>query len=145
VEPSLRAEYNRGMEQPTARVINVFEPVTVLESAKLRRFEGGFMLGETTSRDKISRRSKRRAHELLVIDRSDPHGEVPPRPGVRRGGSAGWRTARTQRDFSSEASLRLTLANRSPPGPHRTTIRKGMDQGRDLVLIRRGHEGTSLQ
>jgi hypothetical protein len=45
----------------------------VLESAKLRRFEGGFMLGETNSRDKISRRSKLRAHELLVIDRSDPH------------------------------------------------------------------------
>ena len=61
------------MEEPQPFTIDVFDSVTtVLEAVKLRKFEDGFMVGETISRDKIADKSKLRAHEILTIDRSDP-------------------------------------------------------------------------
>ena len=64
--------YHRDMEPTPALAIDLFDGISVLEGAKLKKFEDGFLVGETTSRDKISGQSKRLAHELLVIDHSDP-------------------------------------------------------------------------
>ena len=44
----------------------------VLESAKVRKSEDSLLVGETTSREKIAGQSKRRAREVLDIDRSQP-------------------------------------------------------------------------
>jgi len=59
------------MEHPKALTIEVFEPITILECVKIRKFEEGFMVGETTSREKIAGKTKQRAQEILTIDRSD--------------------------------------------------------------------------
>lgn len=58
-------------EPPNPLAINVSDSINLLESLKLRKFEDGFMVGETLSRDKIAGQTKRRANEVLVIDRSD--------------------------------------------------------------------------
>ena len=44
----------------------------ILEAVKIRKFEDGFMVGKTNSKEKISGKTKRPAHEMLTIDRSDP-------------------------------------------------------------------------
>jgi hypothetical protein len=46
--------------------------VRILEAVKIRKFEDGFLVGETKSKEKISGETKRSAHEMLTIDRSDP-------------------------------------------------------------------------
>jgi hypothetical protein len=61
------------MDEPKTLTINVSDSITLLEAIKLRKFEDGFMVGETISRDKIAGKTKQRAHELLTIDRSDPN------------------------------------------------------------------------
>jgi hypothetical protein len=60
------------MGEPTLLNVEVFESVHILEALKIRKFEDGFMVGETNSKDKISGKTKRPAHEMLTIDRSDP-------------------------------------------------------------------------
>jgi hypothetical protein len=60
------------MEEHTPLTIEVFESVRILEAVKIRKFEDGFMVGETKSKEKISGKTKRPAHEMLMIDRSDP-------------------------------------------------------------------------
>lgn len=61
------------MEHPKALIIEVFEPIpiTILEGVKIRKFEDGFMVAETKSREKIAGKTKQRAQEILTIDRSD--------------------------------------------------------------------------
>ncbi|HYB40398.1 MAG TPA: hypothetical protein VEL75_01445 [Candidatus Methylomirabilis sp.] len=62
------------MEESVAASYRVRESITLtaLESARVRKYEEGFLAGETKARDKIAGKSKRRAHEVLIIDRSDP-------------------------------------------------------------------------
>jgi hypothetical protein len=60
------------MREPTPLTIGVFEFVRILEAVTIRKFEDGFMVGETKSKEKISGETKRLAHEMLTIDRSDP-------------------------------------------------------------------------
>jgi len=60
------------MENPTPLTVEVFESIRVIEAVKIRKFEDGFMVGETTSREKLAGKTKQRAHEILTIDRSDP-------------------------------------------------------------------------
>jgi hypothetical protein len=60
------------MNKPTPLAIEVFESVHILEALTLRKFEDGFMVGKTKSKDKISGETKLLAHEMLTIDRSDP-------------------------------------------------------------------------
>src|SRR5712691_5576665 len=61
------------MNPPKPLTVNESESITLLEAVKIRKFEDGFMLGETISRDKIAGKTKRRAHELLTVDHSDPN------------------------------------------------------------------------
>lgn len=60
------------MGEPTPLTVEVFESVRILEAVKIQKFEDGFMVGETNSKEKISGKTKRPAHEILTIDRSDP-------------------------------------------------------------------------
>jgi hypothetical protein len=60
------------MREPTPLAIEVFESVHILEAVMIRKFEDGFMVGETKSKEKISGETKLPAHKLLTIDRSDP-------------------------------------------------------------------------
>ena len=60
------------MEEPTSLTVEVFESVHILEAVKIRKLENGFKIGETKSREKISGKTKRRAAEILTINRSDP-------------------------------------------------------------------------
>lgn len=60
------------MESPKPLTVEVFETVHVLEAVKIRKFEDGFKIGETKSRDKISGKTKQLTREILTIDRSDP-------------------------------------------------------------------------
>ena len=60
------------MREPTLLTVEVFESVRILEAVKIRKFEDGFIVGETKSKEKISGETKRPAHEMLTIDRSDP-------------------------------------------------------------------------
>lgn len=60
------------MGEPTPLTVEVFDSVRILEAVKIRKFEEGFTVGETNSKEKISGKTKRRAHETLAIDRSDP-------------------------------------------------------------------------
>lgn len=54
-----------------AAPVEVFESVRIIEAMKIRKFEDGFMVGETKTKEKISGETKRPAHEMLTIDRSD--------------------------------------------------------------------------
>src|SRR5882672_10499808 len=59
------------MKHPKPLTVEVFEAIRLLETVKIRKFEDGFLVGETKSREKISGKTKQRAHEMLTIDRSD--------------------------------------------------------------------------
>jgi hypothetical protein len=60
------------MGEPPPLTVEAFESVRILEGVKIRKFEDGFMVGEANSKEKISGKTKRPAHEMLTIDRSDP-------------------------------------------------------------------------
>ena len=60
------------MSEPTPLAVEVFESVYVLEAVKIRKFEDGFMVGETKSKEMMSGETKRLAHGILTIDRSNP-------------------------------------------------------------------------
>src|SRR5258705_1341846 len=66
--------YNCSMENSPVPglAIDVFDGINLFESTRIKKIENGRVVGESRSRDKISGKTKRRTHDLLSFDRSDP-------------------------------------------------------------------------